>query len=208
MTVIALNGSPRKDGNTSIALSLMAEELKSEGIETEIIEVGRERIAGCKGCGYCGSSENNKCVINDDILNETALKMRKADGFILGSPTYYAGISGTLKCFLDRLFYANTQYFSYKVGTSISIARRAGTVDVIHQLNNYLQLAQMVIPPSQYWPVVYGASKGEILNDAEGVQTIKKNSRAMAWILKVIEASKGNVPLPPAETREWTNFIR
>ncbi|MDR1748013.1 MAG: flavodoxin family protein [Spirochaetaceae bacterium] len=208
MTVIAINGSPRKEGNTSIALSLMAGELRQQEIETEIIQVGNQHIAGCRGCGYCGSSEKNRCVITDDILNETAMKMRDADGFILASPTYYAGISGTMKCFLDRLFYANSRYFKYKVGTSISIARRAGTVDVIHQMNNYLQLAEMVIPPSQYWPVLYGAKSGEILRDEEGVQTIRKNAGAMAWLLKVIDASRGSIPLPPEQSREWTNFIR
>ncbi len=186
MTVIAINGSPTKGGNTSMALSLMAEELRQEQIETEIIQVGTESISGCRGCGYCGTnSKQNRCVITDDILNETAMKMRAADGFILASPTYYAGISGTMKSFLDRLFYANSRYFKYKVGTSISIARRAGTVDVVHQMNNYLQLAEMVIPPSQYWTVLYGAKSGEILRDEEGVQTVKKNARAMAWLIKV-----------------------
>jgi multimeric flavodoxin WrbA len=208
MKVIAINGSPKKDGNTYIALKLMADELTKEGIEVEIIHVGGQSIHGCIACGYCKKSENNQCVFKDDILNETVLKMRQADGFILGSPTYYAGIAGTMKSFLDRTFYSSSAYFKYKVGTSVTAVRRAGGVDVVHQLNNYLNLAETVIPPSQYWMVAYGHSKGEIMQDAEGIQTIQKNARAMAWLLKVIDAGKGKIPTPPDVTRVMTNFVR
>jgi len=208
MKVIAINGSPHKEGNTYTALKLMAEELNKEGIEVEIIHVGNESIHGCIGCGYCGSSENNHCVFKDDLVNETAEKMRNADGFILGSPTYYAGISGTMKSFLDRVFYTSSEYFKYKVGTAITVVRRTGGIDVLHQLNNFLNLSETVTPPSQYWTVVYGARKGEVLQDGEGIQTIRKNARAMAWLLKIIDSSKGNIPLPRVEERIITNFIR
>ncbi|MDR3343103.1 MAG: flavodoxin family protein [Treponema sp.] len=208
MKVIALNGSPRKDGNTFLALSLMADTLRKEKIETEIIQIGAENIYGCRACNGCSASEHNHCVIPGDMLNTVSDTLREADGFILASPTYYAGISGTMKSFLDRLFYSSARYFKYKVGTSISVVRRAGAVDVIHQLNNYLALAQMVIPPSQYWPVVYGMDRREILGDAEGIQTIQQNARAMAWLLKALDAAKGMVQYPEAVQREWTNFIR
>jgi multimeric flavodoxin WrbA len=208
MKVVAINGSPKKDGNTNTILELMADELIKEGIEVEIIHVGNQLIHGCIGCNYCADSENNMCVFKEDITNEVALKMREADGFLLGSPTYYAGIAGTMKSLLDRVFYTSSEHFKYKVGLSIAPVRRSGGVDVIHQLNNYYQLAEVIIPPSQYWAAIYGADKGEVLQDGEGMQTALKNARAMAWLLKVIDASKGSIPLPSDEERIWTNFIR
>ncbi len=208
MKVIAINGSPRKNGNTGMALNVMAEELKRHGIEVETVQIGHLDIHGCIGCGYCWTSEQNQCVFIKDIVNETAAKMREADGFILGSPTYYAGIAGTMKSFLDRVFYSSSGYFKYKVATSISVVRRAGGVDVVHQLNNYLNLAETVLPPSQYWTIGYGLEEGEVLQDGEGVQTLRKNARAMAWLLKLIEAGKETVPFPEDEDRVMTHFIR
>ena len=208
MKVIALNGSPKKDGNTACALRLMADELKKEGIETEIISIGHLTIHGCTACGYCASSENNECIFKDDPVNETAAKIREADGFILASPTYYGGVAGTMKSFLDRLFYSSSRHFKYKVATAVAAVRRTGGIDTLHQLNNYLALAQTVTPPSQYWTVVYGRSEGEMTQDLEGVQTIQKNARAMAWLIKVISESKKNIPMPIEEKRVITNFIR
>lgn len=208
MKVIALNGSPKKDGNTACALRFMAEELKKDGIETEIIDIGHLTIHGCTACGYCASSENNECIFKDDLVNETAAKIREADGFILASPTYYAGVAGTMKSFLDRLFYSSSRHFKYKVATAVTVVRRTGGIDTLHQLNNYLALAQTVSPPSQYWTVVYGRSEGEMMKDLEGVQTIQKNARAMAWLIKVISEGKKNIPMPLEEKRVITNFIR
>jgi multimeric flavodoxin WrbA len=208
MKVIAINGSPRKNGNTDQALKIMTDELEQQRIEVEIIQIGHLDIHGCIHCGYCWTSEGNHCVFKNDIVNETAKKMREADGFILGSPTYYAGIAGTMKAFLDRVFFTSSGYFKYKVATSISVVRRAGGVDVVHQLNNYLNLAQTVMPPSQYWTVAYGMDKGEIIKDEEGIQTIRKNARSMAWLLKIIEAEKENIPAPVEEDHVMTNFIR
>lgn len=208
MKVIAINGSPRKEGNTAMALEIMLEELRKEGIEVETIHIGSEAIHGCIGCGYCSNSKENVCVFKDDIVNEVAKKMRNADGFILASPTYYAGIAGTMKSFLDRVFYTSSSYFKYKVATSISVVRRAGGVDVIHQLNNYLNLAETVIPPSQYWTVAYGAKKGEVVQDDEGIQTIRRNAISMAWLLKVIDNGKEIIPIPKEEDHVRTNFIR
>lgn len=208
MKVIAINGSPHKNGNTAHALEAMAEELRQQGIEVEILHIGHLDIHGCIGCGYCKTSEEHHCVFKDDLVNEVALKMREADGFILGSPTYYAGIAGTMKSFLDRVFYSSSAYFAYKVATSISVVRRAGGVPAVDQLNHYLQLAQTVTPPSHYWLAVYGAAPGEVLQDGEGIQAIRQNARSMAWLLQVVEASKGSIPLPATEQRVRTNFIR
>ena len=208
MKVIAINGSPRTNGNTTMALRAMTDELERQDIETETIQIGKQNIHGCIGCGHCFKSEGNKCVFTDDLVNETAQKMRDADGFILGCPTYYAGIPGTMKSFLDRVFFTSSRYFRGKVATSAAVVRRAGGVDVVHQLNNYLNLAQIVIPPSQYWTIAYGRDKGEVAGDGEGMQTLLKNARSMAWLLKLIEAGKDTIPLPENEQRVVTNFIR
>jgi multimeric flavodoxin WrbA len=206
MHIVAINGSPHKDGNTYIVLQAMAEELHKEGITTEIIQVGDKLLHGCTGCACCRKSENNLCVFKDDIVNEVSLKLRAADGFILGSPTYYGGVSGTMKCFLDRLFYSSSCYFKNKVATSVAVARRAGTLDAANQMNNFLKLGQIIMPASQYWPVVFGGAKGEVLQDLEGMQTVRKTARSMAWILKSLQAA--SLPVPEEEKRIMTNFIR
>ena len=208
MNVIAINGSPRANGNTSMALKAMTDELERQGIQTETIQIGKLSIHGCIACGHCKSSEGNRCVFNDDCVNEIAQKLRDCDGFILGCPTYYAGIPGTMKSFLDRVFYSSSRYFRLKVATSCAVVRRAGGVDVVHQLNNYLNLAQTVIPPSQYWTIAYGRDKGEVEGDGEGMQTLVKNAASMAWLLKLIEAGKGTVEPPQDEPRVMTSFIR
>lgn len=207
MRVIAVNGSPHKDGNTAAALRAMAAVLKEEGIDTEFIQVGGEMVKGCIGCGYCGTSEGNACVF-EDIVNEASRKMREADGIILGAPTYYAGIPGDMKSFLDRVFFSSSRYFKYKVGTGVAVVRRAGGVDVVHQLMNFFNLAETITPPSQYWTVAYGMTPGEVMQDGEGMQTLRKNARAMAWLLKVIDATKDSIPRPAKEKRVFTNFVR
>jgi multimeric flavodoxin WrbA len=211
MKVIAINGSPRKDGNTASALETMAETLKEDGIETTVLQVGGNPIHGCIGCGHCGSSENHRCVFKDDVVNDFSEQMRNADGIILGAPTYYAGIPGDMKSFLDRAFYSSSRYFKYKVGTVVTVVRRTGGLDVVHALMNFFNLAETVTPPSQYWMVAYGQDKREILRDDEGMQTIRKNARAMAWLLKMIAETKGKIPTPDEVKREkklFTNFIR
>lgn len=210
MKVIAINGSPRPDGNTALALGWMTDELEQKGIETETVQIGRQTIHGCIACNFCSTSEGNLCVFKNDIGNEIIQKMRLADGFILGCPTYYGGIPGTMKSFLDRAFYSssNAGCFRLKVATSLAVERRAGGVDVLHQLNNYLNLAQVVVPPSQYWTAVYGRTQGEVKQDGEGEQTLRKNARAMAWLLQLMEAGRDKVPLPEDEERVVTNFIR
>ncbi|GAB7140439.1 flavodoxin family protein [Deferribacterales bacterium RsTz2092] len=206
LKVVAINGSPRSNGNTARALRVMTDELEVAGIATETVHIGNKSIAGCLACGACANTSDNLCV-QKDIVNEVALKVRAADGFILGSPTYYAGIAGTMKAFLDRMFYSSSRYFRYKVATMVSVVRRTGGLDVQHQLDNYLGLAGTITPPSQYWRVVYGREQGEALQDAEGIQTMRANARDMAWLLKTLDASKA-IPKPETEKRVWTHFIR
>jgi multimeric flavodoxin WrbA len=209
MKVVAINGSPRHDGNTAHALSEMCGVLRAEGIDTEILQVGGKKIHGCIACYRCWESEEGTCVFNDDVVNEYALKMRAADGLILGAPTYYAGIPGDMKSFLDRVFFSGSQYFRHKVGTVVASVRRTGGSEVMHQLMHFLELAETVTPPSQYWMVVYGMDKGEAARDAEGIQTVRRNARAMAWLLKMIDATKDTIPRPDdGEERAMMNFIR
>jgi multimeric flavodoxin WrbA len=211
MKVTAINGSPRKDGNTAAILSLMAEALREDGIETEIIQVGGQVFHGCVSCGHCRTSEGHMCVFKEETFTDAVLKMRASDGIILGAPTYYAGIPGDMKSFLDRTFFSSSSYFRYKVGTVVAIARRAGAVNAAAQLMNFLNLAETVTPPSQYWMAAYGMDEGEVTSDEEGLQTARKNARAMAWLLKVIDASRGRIPTPDEAHRErrvFTNFIR
>lgn len=208
MKVIAINGSPKKDGNTAMVLKLMLDELAKEGVETEILRVGDRPVQGCTACGYCKRTENSRCTFNSDSVNEAALKISEADGIILCAPTYYGSIPGSMKSFLDRLFYSGGRFFKYKVGSAFTVVRRAGGVDVTRQLGNYFELNEILTPPSQYWMAVYGRTPGEVLQDEEGIQTVRKNARAFAWLLKVVSAGKEKFPIPDEEEKIMTNFIR
>ncbi|MDR1471892.1 MAG: flavodoxin family protein [Synergistaceae bacterium] len=211
MKVAALNGSPNRDGNTALALSHMADSLREDGIETEIIQIGGQVFHGCAACGHCRTSEEHMCAFKEDAFVHAVRGMRTADGIILGAPAYYAGIPGDMKSFLDRAFFSSSSYFRYKVGTVVAIARRAGAVNTASQLMNFLNLAETITPPSQYWMAAYGMEKGEVMSDEEGLQTIRKNAQAMAWLLKIIDAGKGMIPAPNEARRErrvFTNFIR
>lgn len=207
MKVIAINGSPRQGGNTETVLAEMARELKAAGIETELIQVGDKPVRGCISCCHCWT-EGNQCVFEDDCVNEVSRKIDAADGLILGAPTYYSAIPGTMKCFLDRLFFSSGDILKFKVATVVAVTRRAGAVLVANQMKNFLDLAQAITPPSQYWEVVYGQQPGEALRDSEGLQTARLNARAMAWLMRVVDDGKKKYPLPQEEERAVTNFIR
>jgi len=208
MNVVAINGSPKKEGNTYFALRTMADEMEKDGISTEIIHVGGMNIRGCTACGACRESADSLCAFDDDALNGIALKMRRADGILLGSPTYYGSIAGNMKCFLDRAFYTSSAHFSYKVGAAVAVVRRTGGLGTLHQLENYLNLGRTVMPPSMYWTVVHGMQPGEVAQDTEGIQTIRGHAQAMSWLLRCLEAARATVPTPPVEERVRTNFIR
>ncbi|ABK98353.1 flavodoxin family protein [Pelobacter propionicus] len=211
MKVVAINGSPKKEGNTAHAIGMVAAELESEGIETEVIHVGNQTIRGCVACGQCARNKNEQCVLTGDDVNEIIQKMKQADGIILGSPVYYSAIAGTMKSFLDRVFYvsgANGGLFRHKVGASVVAVRRSGGLPAFDQLNNYLFYSEMLLPGSNYWNVIYGAKPGEAVRDGEGAQIMRLLGRNMAWLMKLVEHGRGRVAEPEREAKIFMNFIR
>ncbi len=208
MKVVAINGSPHKEGNTYAAIKVITDQLEKEGIETEILHVGTKPIRGCTGCWGCGKTEGNKCIYDDDIVNEYSTKMMEADGIILGCPVHYSGISGTMKCFLDRAFYSRSRHFAYKIGATVAAVRRSGGTSTFHQLNNYLNLGGLIITPNHYWTVIHGGSGNEVLQDGEGVQIMETVGKNMAWLLKTVELGKQQIEIPEKKQRIFTNFIR
>ena len=210
MKVLLINGSPRKAGCTFTALSEVAKTLNEENIETEIFHIGDEPIAGCISCRAC--RELGKCV-KDDIVNKFAGIAKGADGFVFGSPVYYAGINGSLACFMDRLFFSDPSFgsgiLSLKPAACVVSARRAGTTAALDQLMKYSALAQMPIITSRYWNMVHGNTPEEVMQDLEGLQIMRCLARNMAWFLKCKEAGiKAGIPFPKSEERIATNFIR
>ena len=206
MKVLLLNGSPHTAGCTFTALSEVAKALNEEGIETEIIQIGSKEVRGCMACANC--KKTNRCVY-DDIVNEVIEKAKTADGFIFGSPVYYSGINGTMKSFLDRLFYSGSQFMAYKPGAGVVSARRAGTTASLVQLNQYFMINNMPVVSSQYWNMVHGNTPEEVMQDKEGLQIMRTLGRNMAWMLKSIEiGEKNGIEKPTPEQRERTNFIR
>ncbi|GFP75337.1 flavodoxin family protein [Clostridium fungisolvens] len=211
MKVVAFNGSPKKNGNTYEAIKAVAAELEKENIEVEIIHVGNKTIRGCMDCGGCSRNMNERCVMQNDEVNDWIQKMKEADGIILGSPVHYAAIPGTMKSFLDRAFYVtsiNNGMLRHKVGASVVAVRRAGGVPVFNQLNNYLNYSEMLMPTSNYWNVVNGTAPGEALQDEEGMQIMSVLGKNMAWLLKLVKAGAGTVEENKREDKIYTNFIR
>lgn len=209
MKVLAINGSPRKKGNTYHALQVMKDTLKNQGVEVEIFHLGSKPIRGCTACDVCGQKQNKECVFSDDIVNEGIKKMEEADGIILGSPVHFSAMSGAMKSFLDRAFYVqgrNNGLFRHKVGCSVSVVRRSGEIATLDQLNHYLLYSEMVVPSGNYWAAIHGRTPGEVLQDTEGVQALEVLANNMAWIMKVIDQS--TITPPAAVTKEWTHFIR
>lgn len=206
MKVLILNGSPHKNGGTAAAIDITAAELNNQGIETELVQIGAQAIHGCTGCMSCKKTGTNRCIFNEDLVNECLDKAAGYDGLIVASPVYYGGIAGTMKCFLDRFFFAGAD-LEYKAAAAIVTVRRAGGMQTFQQLNNYFNLRNMVITPSQYWNVLHGTNEEEVKQDEEGMQIMRKMGKNMAWILKVMQEGK-NIPLPEKEPRVATNFIR
>lgn len=202
-----INGSSKADGNTGLALREAETVLKNEGIDVEVVNLGGEPIRDCIGCGQC--SKLGKCVFNDDIVNKIAEKAKDSDGFVFGTPVYYAHPSGRILCALDRLFYSNGKYFTQKPGFSLAVARRGGTTASVDVLNKYFTIAQMPVASSSYWTVLHGAAPGEVLKDAEGLQTVRHAASNLVWLLKSAQAAKKDGILPPENKKaEKTNFIR
>ena len=205
MKILLINGSPRANGNTAIALHEMEKVFASEGVETEYIQVGNKPIRGCMACGACANA--GKCVF-DDIVNEVAPKFEQCDGIVVGSPVYYASANATLVAFLDRLFYSTSFDKTMKVGASIVVARRGGLSATFDELNKYFTIAGMPVASSQYWNSIHGSQLGEAQSDAEGLQTMRTLARNMAFLVKSIALGKEKFGLPEKESRVATNFIR
>lgn len=206
MKVLMLNGSAKPQGNTYCALHEVGEQLKKEGIDYEIFQLGADPVRDCIGCGQCGEKG---CVFEDDRVNEFISKAKAADGLVFGTPVYYAHPSGRVQSFLDRVFYSSSRSFAFKPGASVAVARRGGTSASFDVMNKYFGISQMPIAGSTYWNIVHGRIPGEAEQDAEGMQTMRNLARNLAWMIKCIEAGKAaGVPLPEAERGSQTNFIR
>lgn len=205
MKVLILNGSPRTNGNTSIAVSEMKKVFDKEGIETEVIQVGNKDIRGCMACGACGNL--GKCVF-DDIVNEVAEKFKEADGLVLASPVYYASANATLVALLDRLFYSTAFDKTMKVGASVVCARRGGCSATFDELNKYFTISNMPVASSQYWNSIHGRGEGDAQMDEEGKQTMRVLARNMSFLMKSIALGKEKYGLPEKEERAWTHFVR
>ena len=211
MKVLLVNGGPHEKGCTYTALSEVSKTLNEEGIETEIFWIGVKPIAGCIACGKC--KELGKCVFNDTV-NEFVEKAKEADGFIFGSPVHYAAASGAITSFMDRAFYSagcskQSDIFRYKPASAVVSARRAGTTATYDQINKYFGITEMPIISSRYWNMVHGSTPEDVLQDEEGMQTMRILGRNMAYYLKCIEAGKkAGIELPKREKTILTNFIK
>lgn len=211
MKVVTINGSSRTSGNTATALDEISAVLNEKGIETERIQIGSDAIHGCVGCGYCAKQQNRRCVFDDDILNKNIDCFLDADGVIIGSPVYYAGINGALKCFLDRAFYvasANGALMRHKPGAGVVAVRRGGETTAWDQLNKYFTISEMFVPSSHYWNMVFGMQPGEAKQDVEGLQCMRILGENMAWLLNAVAGAGGANPLPPRTPKTPMNFIR
>jgi multimeric flavodoxin WrbA len=209
MKVIAINGSPKRKGNTYHALRVLGNELEAAGIEFEILQIGHLKIRGCMACLKCYTNRDGKCSISSDDFNDQLPMITAADGLVLGSPVHYSGIAGTMKSFLDRLFYmsgANGNIFRHKVGAAVVAVRRSGGSSTLDGLNHYLHYAEMIIATANYWNIIHGRTPGEAAKDTEGVQIMRVLGKNMAWIMMMKEAS--TVTPPEKEEKEIMNFIR
>ncbi|MDE7337607.1 MAG: flavodoxin family protein [Clostridia bacterium] len=207
MKVTLFNGSPRSNGCTFTALSEIARILNGENIDTEILQIGNRPAQDCIGCGRCvGKGE---CVFSNDCVNEWIEKAKTSDGFVFGTPVYYAHPSGRILSAMDRLFYAASEHFAQKPAAVVASARRGGTTATLDAIIKHLTVTQMPVISSTYWNMVHGNTPEETKQDLEGMQTMRNLARNMAWILKCIEAGKqSGIYAPQAETSERTNFIR
>jgi multimeric flavodoxin WrbA len=188
---VAFNGSARKDGNTAILLNIVLDEMKHEGIETEVVHLSGKSLQGCIACYRCFSNKDRKCAVGEDIANECIAQMVEADGILLGSPTYFADLSAGMKALIERsgmVARANGDMFKRKVGAAVVAVRRAGAIHVFSSLNYFFLIGQMIVPGSSYWNMAIGREPGEVMKDTEGIQTMKDLGQNMAWLLKKINA--------------------
>ena len=205
MKVLILNGSPRMNGNTTLAVDEMVKVFDAEGVETEVIRVGNKDIRGCMACNSC--AKTGKCVF-DDMVNEIAEKFEKSDGLVVATPVYYASANGTLVSCLDRLFYSTGFDKTMKVGGAVAVARRGGLSATFDEMNKYFTICGMPVASSYYWNSVHGAAPGEAAQDEEGLQTARNLAKNMTFLMKSIALGKEKYGLPEREKAVFTNFVR
>ena len=206
MKVLMLNGSPKARGNTGLALEEIGKQLEKEGVEYEIFQLGGAPVRDCIGCGQCTEAG---CAFDDDGVNAFIAKAKEADGFVFGTPVYYAHPSGRILSFLDRVFFSSSELFAHKPGAAVAIARRAGTTASFDVLNKYFGISEMPVAGSTYWNIAHGRRPGEVELDEEGLRTMRNLARNLAWMLKCFEAGdRAGVPRPETEEGPATNFIR
>ena len=208
MKVLLVNGSSNLKGCTYTALSEVAGVLEQNGIETEFVQLGNGPIRDCIGCGACRNN-GGVCAFNEDNVNAFIQKAKEADGFVFGSPVYYAHPSGRLLSFMDRASFAGKKNFAYKPAAAVVSARRAGTTGSVDVITKHFTISNMPVVPSNYWNMVHGSKPEDVRQDLEGMQIMRNLGLNMAWMLKCIEAGKkSGIELPVAEEKIWTNFIR
>lgn len=191
MRVVAFNGSPRKGGNTERLLNRVLSILDGEGIQTELVHIGGEKVHGCTACGKCFANQDRRCVFDDDIINGCIGKMAAADGILIGSPTYFADVSPETKALIDRAGFvamANGRMFSRKVGAAVVAVRRAGGIHVFDTINHFFGISNMFTVGSIYWNIGFGLNPGDVEQDDEGMMTMEALGRNMAWIIRKIKA--------------------
>jgi multimeric flavodoxin WrbA len=191
MKIITFNGSPRIGGNTEILLREVCKELEKNSIETEHFQLGGKLLHGCTGCRKCVENKNEKCVIETDSINEWVQKIKEADGILLGSPVYFGDITPETKAFIDRVGYvtrANGHLLKQKIGAAVIAVRRAGGLTAFDSINRFFLINGMIVPGSSYWNIGIGGAKGDVLNDAEGLQTMQNLGKNIAWLLKKIQS--------------------
>lgn len=207
MKVLLINGSPNKNGCTNAALSIVADELKKQGVDSEIVWLGNGLIRGCIGCGGCKTGGG--CVFNDDPINAVGEKIKTADGYVFGAPVHYASPNGATVAAMDRLFYSHGKYMQFKPAASVVSARRAGTTASYDVLNKYIGINNMLQVPSTYWNMVHGSKAEDVLKDEEGVTVMRAIGSNMAWLLKLLDKAKGtDLEKPVLIPKARTNFIR
>jgi multimeric flavodoxin WrbA len=207
MRVLLINGSPRREGNTFLALSEIAKVLEQEGIESEIVGVGTRAVRGCIACNTCKQHGDNRCIFDDDICNEVSARMAKCDAVIVGSPVYYGQPNGTVLSLLQRMFYSAGKYFEGKPAAAVAVCRRGGATAAFQTLQMPFQMMNMPIVTSQYWNIVYGREAGQAALDAEGMQTMRTLAHNLAWMIRGLRGE--NAPsLPEREAWQPMHFIR
>lgn len=207
MNVLMLNGSPHKAGCTFTALQEVGRALEANDIDYEIWQIDTKAVQDCVACRAC--SKTGRCTFKDDDVNAFVERAAKADGFVFGSPVYYAHPTGAVLSFLDRAFYSGKAAFQNKPGAAIVSARRAGTTASVDVLNKYFTIANMPIASASYWNMVHGSQPADVLQDLEGLQTMRNIGGQLAWMIKAFDAARnaGVAPYTP-EVGAWTNFIR